>query len=108
MGLWSTVQQACSVICCCAITLKPLFTQGDFFSRLVSRFSTLGSRSKSSSRGSHGYRQNYVDIEASGPTSYTSTVRADSLSHLQADERNHTAAGYPLKTVKIEQTYEQV
>lgn len=43
MGLWATVQMACSVICCCAIKFKPLFAQmGGAFSRLTSKMSSLG------------------------------------------------------------------
>ncbi|KAJ0115638.1 hypothetical protein J7T55_010461 [Diaporthe amygdali] len=104
MGLWSTVQQACSVICCCAITLKPLFTQNEFFSRLASRFSSRGSKTKASSHKSQECRQGYVDIEVSGGArNSNSTLKPDSLYATQQD-----SMGYPMRTVKIEQTYEHV
>lgn len=46
MGLWSTVQQATSIFCCCVITYKPLFTRMSIFSRLSSWFASHGSRSQ--------------------------------------------------------------
>ncbi|KAK2613262.1 hypothetical protein N8I77_000185 [Diaporthe amygdali] len=104
MGLWSTVQQACSVICCCAITLKPLFTQNEFFSRLASRFSSRGSKTKASSHKSQECRQGYIDLEVSGGArNSNSTLKPDSLYATQQD-----SMGYPMRTVKIEQTYEHV
>lgn len=48
MGLWSTVQQAASIFCCCVITYKPLFTQLGIFSRLSSWIAAYGSRSQQS------------------------------------------------------------
>lgn len=51
MGLWSTVQQAASIFCCCVITYKPLFTQMGtlgIFSRLSSWFAANRSRSQQS------------------------------------------------------------
>ncbi|KAH8897381.1 hypothetical protein GQ53DRAFT_803361 [Thozetella sp. PMI_491] len=49
-GLWAIVQMACSIICCCAPTYKPILPRGEFFSRLSESFSRLiSSRRRGSS-----------------------------------------------------------
>ena len=44
-GLWAIVQMACSMLCCCAITYKPILPGDEFFSRLASYMTRSGSLS---------------------------------------------------------------
>ncbi|QKX54202.1 uncharacterized protein TRUGW13939_01287 [Talaromyces rugulosus] len=46
--IWATVQQTCSVICCCAPFYKPLIPEIGFFGKLQSLTSSVLSRSKMS------------------------------------------------------------
>lgn len=41
IGLWTIVQQACSIICCCAPIYKSILPSGDIFSRLASGTSSF-------------------------------------------------------------------
>jgi hypothetical protein len=43
-GLWAIVQMACSVICSCALTYKPILPSKAFFKRILGSFTSLGSR----------------------------------------------------------------
>lgn len=53
--LWATIQQGCSVVCCCVPIYKPLIPTLGIFSRLRSFGSrTLGRRSGSGSSGAQG------------------------------------------------------
>lgn len=44
MGVGTTVQMALSIICCCAITFRPLLTKTQLFSSLAAKILACGSR----------------------------------------------------------------
>lgn len=119
MGLWSTVQQATSIFCCCVITYKPLFTQFGLFSRLSSWIAAYGSRSQLNKShqsdmdnhrdGSHrwidiegasGAQRGLVstDIGASKPESYSA----------DGDFVYGPDFGHQMKTVRVQQVVEHV
>ncbi|TVY54167.1 Satratoxin biosynthesis SC1 cluster protein 4 [Lachnellula cervina] len=50
--IWATVQQTCSVICCCAPVYKPLIPELGFFAQMRSFTSSVFTRSRTRSRGS--------------------------------------------------------
>ncbi|TVY94300.1 Satratoxin biosynthesis SC1 cluster protein [Lachnellula willkommii] len=50
--IWATVQQTCSVICCCAPVYKPLIPEVGFFAQMRSFTSSVFTRSRTRSRGS--------------------------------------------------------
>lgn len=119
MGLWSTVQQAASIFCCCVITYKPLFTQLGIFSRLSSWIASYGSRSQQTKSKksdmdprmdtSHGW----IDLEDSrsphrGFVSTDIVASKPDSQHRDEEPYSGTDLGHQMKTVQVEQVVNRV
>ncbi|RYO78505.1 hypothetical protein DL766_009225 [Monosporascus sp. MC13-8B] len=95
MGLWATVQMAFSVICCCAITYKPLLARTGVFNRITSKLSSYGSKIKlrkpSSEESGHSLRSGWINLEGVG-----------------RQQVDGFKMGHQTKTVHIQQNFERV
>ncbi|CAH0003356.1 unnamed protein product [Clonostachys byssicola] len=69
LGLWATIQMACSVWCCCAIAYGPLLKKYRVMGTLTSWYGSNRSRSRptqASMPSEQNTRGGYIDLEDSG------------------------------------------
>ncbi|KAI6085899.1 hypothetical protein F4821DRAFT_239858 [Hypoxylon rubiginosum] len=122
IGAWAIAQMACSIICCCAPTYKPMLPTEGFFTPLVSRITNY-SRSSRPSR-SQVYRSSHPSSSqertASKLNDSNQMVRQEWIPLGHSSQRGFAWAevnadpghsidepGYPMKTACVRQDVER-
>lgn len=100
--IWATVQQTCSVICCCAPLYKPLFPDMGLLSSLHSLTSSVLGRGSSNGGTVVGAGDNYSELQDYQKHAYGGAyaIGTKGMKHMDRDtedrasiQRSHEAVG---------------